>query len=172
MNEFVPYINVSKKLVSKKRHFAGNMFMHQMETFSILLNYNYQDKVLLKAALIHDIIEDIPNFDQSKILNLDSDSGDVLKLVKEVTKIEGETKRDFLLRIMKEGSPEAKILKCADRISNMISMGYVTDPKFIDRYCEETEIYILPMAMTVDYRLFEENLNLCISRRKFFELIK
>lgn len=54
----------------------------------------------------------------------------------------------------------------------MISIGYVTDPKFIDRYCEETELYILPMALTVDKRLFEENLNLCISRRKFFELIK
>lgn len=105
MKEFDPYINVSKELVSKKRHFAGTIFMHQMETFSILLNYNYQDKILLKAALIHDIIEDIPNFDQSKILNLNSDSGDVLKLVKEATKKEGETKRDFLLRILKDGSP-------------------------------------------------------------------
>ena len=85
MNEFAPYINVSKELISKKRHFAGTMFMHQMETYSILLNFNYSDKVLLKAALIHDVIEDIPDFDQSKILSLDSDSSDVLKLVKEVT---------------------------------------------------------------------------------------
>lgn len=172
MKEFDPYINVAKELISKKRHFAGTMFMHQMETFSILLNFNYSDRVLLKASLIHDVIEDIPDFDQNKILTLDGDSRDVLKLVKEVTKKEGETKRDFLLRILQDGSPEAKILKCADRISNMISIGYATDPKFIDRYCEETELYILPMALTVDKRLFDENLNLCISRRKFFELIK
>lgn len=172
MNEFAPYINISKELISKKRHFAGTMFMHQMETFSILLNYHYTDKVLLKAALIHDVIEDIPNFDQSQILTIDSDANAVLDIVKMVTKREGESKRDFLIRILQEGSPEAKVLKCADRISNMISIGYVTDPKFIDRYCEKTELYILPMALTVDNRLSEENLNLCISRRKFFDLIK
>ena len=82
MNEFAPYINVSKELISKKRHFAGTMFMHQMETFSILLNYHYTDKVLLKAALIHDVIEDIPNFDQSQILTIDSDANAVLDIVK------------------------------------------------------------------------------------------
>ena len=67
---------------------------------------------------------------------------------KEVTRKEGESKKEFLCRILDEGSQKAKILKCADRISNMISLGYVTDPKFIERYCDETEFFLLPMALT------------------------
>ena len=163
-----PYIRLAKVLIGKKRHAGGNMFRHQIDTMGILLNYDYTDSVLLKASLIHDVVEDVPDFDVNEILKIDSESEDVYKLVLEVTKEEGQSKGDFLSRIAHEGSKKAKILKCADRISNMISLGFVTDPEFIKRYCEETEEYILPMALVIDdFAIYDELLWLIKTRAMF-----
>lgn len=164
-----PYIQLATALIGKSRHAGGNMFRHQIDTMGILIDYGYLDGILLKAALIHDLIEDIPGYDTNNILSIDEDSPEVLKLVMEVTKKEGQTKRDFLLDIMKNGSEKAKILKCADRISNMISLGFVTDEKFIARYCDETEYYIFPIALDVDYNMYQELINLVMTRRRYLE---
>ncbi len=164
-----PYIQLATALIGKSRHAGGNMFRHQIDTMGILIDYGYLDGILLKASLIHDLIEDIPGYDVQNILNIDADSSEVLKLVMEVTKKEGETKKDFLLDIMKNGSENAKILKCADRISNMISLGFVTDEKFIARYCDETEFFVFPIALDVDYNMYQELINLVMTRRRYLE---
>lgn len=164
-----PYMQLSTALIGKARHAGGNMFRHQIDTLSILIDYGYIDSVLLKASCVHDTIEDIPDFDSNLIINCDSEGPEVYKLVLEVTKQQGEPKNEFLRRIINEGSQKAKILKCADRISNMISLGFVTDPKFIERYCDETEFFILPIALEVDYNMYQELINLIITRRKYLE---
>ena len=164
-----PYIQLATALIGKSRHAGGNMFRHQIDTMGILIDYGYLDGILLKASLIHDLIEDIPGYDVRNILNIDKDSPEVLKLVMEVTKKEGQTKKDFLLDIMKNGSENAKILKCADRISNMISLGFVTDEKFIARYCDETEFFVFPIALDVDYNMYQELINLVMTRRRYLE---
>ena len=87
----------------------------------------------------------------------------------EVTKRPGENKQEFLRRIIDHGSQKAKILKCADRISNMISLGYVTNSEFIERYCNETEYYVLPIAIEVDFNMYQVLIKLIITRRKFLE---
>ena len=110
------------------------MFRHQVDTMAILIDYGYIDSVLLKASLIHDVIEDIEDFNVNEILSIDSESGQVYELVLEVTKKKGQEKTEYLKNIIKNGSEKAKILKCADRISNMISLGFVTDSEFIERY--------------------------------------
>ena len=164
-----PYMQLSTALIGKARHAGGNMFRHQMDTLAILIDYGYIDPVLLKASLVHDTIEDIKDFSPDLIRNADSDGSEVLELVMEVTKREGEQKKDFLRRIIDHGSQKAKILKCADRISNMISLGYVTDSEFIERYCNETEFFLLPIAIEVDFNMYQELINLIITRRKFLE---
>ena len=166
---FAPYIQLSTMLIGKQRHAGGNMFRHQIDTTGILMDYGYIDSVLLKASVVHDTVEDIPDFDENLILNADSDGKDVLSLVLEVTKREGEKKDEFLKRIINYGSQKAKLLKCADRISNMISLGFVTDSKFIERYCNETEFYILPIAIEVDYNMYQELISLIMTRRQFLE---
>ncbi|MCQ2982739.1 MAG: hypothetical protein MJ178_08305 [Treponemataceae bacterium] len=167
--ELAPYIQLSTALIGKARHAGGNMFRHQIDTMGILINYGYIDSTLLKASVVHDVIEDIPGFDPQRILDIGGDAEDVLKLVMEVTKKEGSTKQEFLRRILVEGSEKAKVLKCADRISNMISLGYVTDTKFIERYCDETEFYIFPIALEVDYNMYQELISLVMTRRKYLE---
>ena len=166
---FAPYIQLSSMLIGKQRHAGGNMFRHQIDTMGILMDYGYIDSVLLKASVVHDTVEDIPDFDENLILNADADGKDVLSLVLEVTKREGEKKDEFLKRIINYGSQKAKLLKCADRISNMISLGFVTDSKFIERYCNETEFYILPIAIEVDYNMYQELISLIMTRRQYLE---
>ncbi len=164
-----PYMQLATGLIGKARHAGGNMFRHQMDTLAILIDYGYIDSVLLKASVVHDTVEDIPDFDRNLIINADEEGEEVLNLVLEVTRREDEDKRQFLKRILDTGSQKAKILKCADRISNMISLGYVTDPKFIERYCDETEFFLLPMAIEIDYNMYQELINLIMSRRRYLE---
>ena len=164
-----PYMQLATGLIGKARHAGGNMFRHQMDTLSILIDYGYIASVLLKASVVHDCVEDIPDFNKNDIINVDDEGGKVLELVLEVTRREDEDKRQFLQRILEKGSQKAKVLKCADRISNMISLGYVTDPKFIERYCDETEYFLLPMALEVDFNMYHELISLIMTRRRYLE---
>ena len=166
---FAPYIQLSTMLIGKQRRAGGNMFRHQVDTMGILIDYGYIDSVLLKASVVHDTVEDIEGFDENLILNADSDGKDVLSLVLEVTKRPGEKKDEFSKRIITFGSQKAKLLKCADRISNMISLGFVTKCDFIERYCDETEFYILPIAIEVDYNMYQELIDLVRTRRRYLE---
>lgn len=164
-----PYIQIATSLIGKERFAGGNMFRHQIDTFGILIDYGYIDPILLKASIVHDVIEDIQGYDENVIRNADSDGPQVLELVKEVTKIPGQTKSEFLKGIIERGSHRARILKCADRISNMISLGFVTSAEFIERYCDETEYFILPLALEIDYNMYREILDLVVSRRTYLE---
>ena len=164
-----PYMQLATALIGKQRRAGGNRFRHQLDTMTILIDYGYIDSVLLKASCIHDVVEDIPGFDTNSIINVDEEGEDVYRLVLEVTRRKEEDKPAFLRRIINEGSQKAKILKTADRISNMISLGYVTDPKFIERYCDETEFFIFPIALEIDYNMYQELISLVMTRRKYLE---
>ena len=63
-----PYIQLATALVGKSRHAGGNMFRHQIDTLGILIDYGYIDSVLLKASVIHDLIEDVPGYNHNLIL--------------------------------------------------------------------------------------------------------
>lgn len=154
---FFPYLLYSLHLAAKPRRGGGNMFRHQMETLAILLEYGYTEPVLLKAALIHDLLEDSKQVDHhayDEIATIDEDGAEVLALVHEVSRRivlgEEEPKSEFLLRIMLQGSEQAKILKLADRISNISALPMAGDQEFINSYTAETEQYILPYAEKIN----------------------
>lgn len=166
-----PYLQLSVRLIDVPRKHLSNAFRHQMATLAILIDYGYTDPVLLKASVIHDIIEDCEHFNQHQISRLE-DGEEVLKLVLEVSKKHNETKKEFLSRILVEGSERAKILKSADRISNLIDMGFATDEKFIERYLKETTDLVIPMTKEVSSFMVKELEDLIISRGKILEVIK
>ena len=143
------------------------MFRHQLDTMAILIDYGYIDSVLLKAAIVHDVLEDIPDFNHNLLLSIDYESHQVYELVQEVTRRHEETKAEFLTRIFETGSQSAKILKVADRISNMVSLGFVNSIEFVSRYTDETERYVFPMAQMVDMNMLKELSDLVESRRRF-----
>ena len=168
-----PYMKLATFLISKPRKMVGNQFRHQCETRTILIDYGYIDSVLHKAALIHDILEEIPDFNRDLIRrNADSEGPQVLDLVLEVTRKQGETKADFLTRLFLHGSLNARTLKAADRISNMKDLGLVSDPDFIERYCTETEEFVFPIAAKVDRDMLRELDDLVKSRRAILPMLR
>lgn len=162
-----PYIQLATALIGKVREGGGNMFRHQLDTMATLIDYGYVDSVLLKASIVHDLIEDVPDFNHNALLSVDYESHAVYDLVLEVTRFPGETKPEFLTRILETGSRQAKILKVADRISNMIALGFVVKTAFIDRYTKETVQYIFPIAEEVDKSMLTELQSLVASRKKY-----
>lgn len=167
-----PYIEKSFALIGVSRRCGGNQFRHQWATLGILLDYKYfDDSVLLKASILHDIIEDWGEEQIDAICNLDSDGTAVIELVKEVTKSKDEPKEVYLKRILDNGSKRAKILKCADRISNLTDLHLDTHTSGkITTYLDHTEKYIIPMALSINNIDFVKELaDLIIHRRLLIE---
>lgn len=158
-----PYIVKAMALIGVKRRGGSNMFRHQLSTMAILLDYKIMDPVLLKASVIHDLFEDastMPGVSEEEIIRLDADGPAVYALVREVTirVVNGgkEAKTEYLLRIMRTGSTNARTLKLADRISNLTALGFVHDRAFVRRYLDETRERILPYAEQVNRDMFRE----------------
>ncbi|WP_461246591.1 hypothetical protein [Treponema sp. R6D11] len=168
----VPYIQAATLLIGKSREGGGNMFRHQIDTMAILVDYGYIDSVLLKASLVHDLIEDIPDLNHNILLSIDFESHAVYNLVQEVSRRHSETKADFLIRIRETGSHNAKVLKVADRLSNMISLGFVNNLDFVERYINETTEYVLPIARDISPYMTQELSDLLDSRRKYLERLR
>ena len=173
-----PYIVKATALIGVVRRGGSNMFRHQISTLGILLDYKITDPILLKAAVIHDLFEDaktMPGVTKDEISQLDADGPTVYELVMEVTiRTENgkrEPKRDYLLRIMRTGSPRARTLKLADRISNLYALGFVHDVEFVKRYVDETRDYILPYAEQVNANMFRELSDLVENRQRLVGLL-
>jgi len=146
-----PYVQKATALRGIKRYVGGNQFRHALGTYAILIDYHYAIPVLLKASVIHDLFEDVKCVSFDDIKAVDADGPQVLTLVLEVTRRNSETKSEFLKRILTEGSENAKILKCADRISNLTDLHPdIFDKEFIRNYIQETKKWVLPMAEQVN----------------------
>jgi (p)ppGpp synthase/HD superfamily hydrolase len=165
-----PYIFKAMALIGVRRKGGSNMFRHQMSTLTILLDYKFFDPILLKAAVIHDLFEDaagMPGVTREEISRIDSDGPAVYDLVMEVTRTD-EPKPAYLERIMKSGSRNAKILKLADRISNLYSLGFVNEEAFVRKYLAETREHILPYADQINPDMYRELSDLLADREKRF----
>jgi len=146
-----PYVQKATALRGIKRYVGGNQFRHALNTYAILVDYHIVDPVLLKASVIHDVFEDVKCITYDEIKALDSDGSKVLALVLEVTQKDNETKDDYLKRILEQGSVNAKILKCADRISNLTDLHPdIFEKEFIKNYIAETKKWVIPMAELVN----------------------
>lgn len=149
------------------------MFRHQISTMAILLDYKIVHPVLLKASVIHDLFEDaatMPGVSEDEIKRIDPDGPAVYELVMEVTikVVDGirEPKCEYLDRVMKRGSDRAKVLRLADRISNIFALGFVHDASFVKRYLRETRDHILPHAKAVNADMFRELSDLVANREQ------
>ena len=162
-----PYILKATALIGISRKVGGNQFRHSFSTLGILLDYKYfKDSVLLKASLLHDLLEDLPETQVDEIRYIDHEARQVVDLVLEVTRRKEETKQEYLQRVLEYGSMRAKVLKCADRISNLTDLHRDTHPdQKISDYLDQTEQYILPMARKVNADLVIELTDLIARRR-------
>ena len=169
-----PYILKATALIGQQRNVGGNQFRHAMATLAILLDYKlFDDSILLKASVIHDLLEDIPETDETSLRCIDNEANQVVDLVLEVTRPKGMTKPNFLKRILEQGSRNAKILKVADRISNLTDLhrDHYTKSRMIS-YLDQTEKYILPMANEVNKNMAVELKDLTYKRRNQLNYLK
>ncbi|MCU1265751.1 MAG: hypothetical protein JWM21_2069 [Acidobacteria bacterium] len=171
-----PYIVKAMALIGVRRRSGSNMFRHQISTMGILLDYKVTDPVLLKASVIHDLFEDastMPGVTEEEIRGIDADGPAVYELVMEVTirSVDGvrEPKSEYLRRVLRDGSDRARVLKLADRISNIISLGFVHDVAFVKRYLRETKDHILPYAEKINPDMFRELSDLVANREQMCE---
>ncbi len=182
-----PYILKATALISVQREVGGNQFRHCFSTLGILLDYKfYTNSVLLKASLLHDLFEDLPETQIDEVRWIDSDGADVVNLVLEVTRRKDETKEQYLQRVLMEGSGNAHLLKCADRISNLtglrhllVDLGLLTDlhrdtqsEQKISDYLDQTEKYVFPMARKVNDDMLIELTDLVARRRKIIRMLE
>lgn len=163
-----PYIIKATALIGKQRSVGGNQFRHALATLAILMDYKlFDDYVLLKASVIHDLLEDVPETDIHELRRIDDQANEVVDLVLEVTKPPEMSKAIYLKRILDRGSRKAKILKVADRISNLTDLHrdqYAR--KEMSDYLDQTELYVLPMALEVNRDMAIELRDLIEKRRK------
>jgi (p)ppGpp synthase/HD superfamily hydrolase len=159
-----PYIAKARALIGIPGKGGANLFRHQLFTLTVLMDYGVTDPIILKAAVIHDLFENAPRSPGSnleeEVEQIDSDGPEVCNLVNEMTiRIENnvrEPKSRYLKRIMVNGSERARILKMADRISNVTFLGFVHDMVFVETYLAETRAEILPHAKSISGDMFRE----------------
>jgi GTP pyrophosphokinase len=162
-----PYIIKACALIAKERRVGGNQFRHGFATLGILLDYKYfSNSILLKASLIHDLIEEFPNTNIDELRNIDKDAPMVVDLVLEVTRALNEDKIQYLKRILETGSINSKLLKIADRISNLTDLNSdSTSEDKIASYLDDTEQFVVPMAKQINENMVTELSDLIIRRR-------
>jgi (p)ppGpp synthase/HD superfamily hydrolase len=168
-----PYILKAMALIRIQRKVGGNQFRHCFMVLGILLDYKlFNDSVLLKASLLHDLFEDIRETSIDEVRYIDNDGSNVADLVLEVTKREGELKGDYLKRVLDSGSMNAMILKCADRISNLTDLHRDThSDQSISEYLDQTEEYVVPMAGKVNKDMVRELTDLVAKRREIVKIL-
>jgi GTP pyrophosphokinase len=169
-----PWIIKATALIGKQRNVGGNQFRHGLATMAILLDYKlFGDYVLLKAAVIHDLLEDIPETNEYDLRIIDYDANRVVDLVKEVTRLKGQSKTDFLRSLLEHGSFNAKILKVADRISNLTDLhrDHYSREK-MSLYLDQSQLFVLPMAVEVNKDMAIELKDLIAKRRQQLNYFK
>ncbi len=169
-----PYILKATALIGVGRKVGGNQFRHSFSTLGILFDYKYYtDSILLKASLLHDLFEDIPDTHIEEVRDIDQDGNQVVELVLEVTRRNDESKEKYLQRVLDQGSERARILKCADRISNLTDLHRDTHPDHkISDYLLQTENFIIPMARQVNADMVIELTDLVKKRRELIRKIE
>lgn len=119
--------------------------IHPLRILSLLRSVGFsevEDQELMIAALFHDLIEDT-TVKKKDIINQFGEK--IASIVEELSKPNDITKKKYL-QSFKNASKEAKIVKMADRIDNLLDMNipywsierkrnYAEDAKIILEYC-------------------------------------
>lgn len=130
----------------QERDGGGRYFDHPREVSLLLLRQGVLDHEVIIAALLHDVMED------SFILtweDLEFIFGSRLcTMVKLLTKEPDLPKEDYLPRLA-NGMPEAWLVKLADRLHNMSTLGSCSREKQV-KQVKETRLKILPLCARLE----------------------
>ena len=128
-----------------KRYDGSDYFMHCIDVANFLISYGVREQDAIAAALLHDMIEDVPGFSRENITLLFGER--VGTYVAAVTQRPGldyhdaKTLQEHLDVIASNVNTAA--IKTADRMHNMYTLAGASIEK---RYCKalETERFFIP----------------------------
>ena len=129
----------------QERDSGGRYFEHPRAASLILLHQGILDHEVIIATLLHDVLEDsfiLTWEDLEYIFN-----SEVCTLVKLVTKEPGLSKDIYWSRLA-GGSPRAWLVKLADRLHNLSTLGDWTPERQIKKV-KETRQKILPLTIAL-----------------------
>ncbi len=162
ISHFFPRLDPRYKLIEKAYNYAKDAFRekyrddgetryfeHIRAVALILIDYlRVKDYRLIIAALLHDIVEDIPSWTIERVRMEFGE--EVALLVEYMTKPSGEypnkKDRDAVYHSRFRSAPrEFFLIKLADRLHNLLTLWACTEEKR-KRKIEETRMYYMPYA--------------------------
>ncbi len=137
----------------QERDGGGRYFDHPREVSMILLRQGIYNHELIIAALLHDVMEDsfILTWEDLEFIF----GSRICSIVKLLSKEPGLPKEDYFPRLL-NGSPEAWLIKLADRLHNLETLDSCT-PEKQTKQIKETREKILPLChrLTLEPRYAE-----------------
>lgn len=150
------FANMQKSLILARQLHKGQYrkggqeyIVHPLRVCAYLVSLNLEDDILLSAALLHDVVEDVDYIKEFPRILVDEYKLDkeVLDVVLAVTKnIKGMTSEQE--KLYYEGVRKnwrALLVKLSDRVNNISTMYDFSEAKRM-QYIEETKEFILPLC--------------------------
>ncbi len=130
------------------RKSGEDYFYHCLNTANILMLHGINDEEVLSTALLHDCIEDMPNCKESTIQELTNNkiahSVVLLSKKKDINYKEDKNMNEYLNAILQDRC--ATLVKIADRMHNISTLGANFTENAKIRKREETKKYFIPFV--------------------------
>jgi GTP pyrophosphokinase/guanosine-3',5'-bis(diphosphate) 3'-pyrophosphohydrolase len=148
------YVYAMRMHGAQKRASGDPYFAHPIEVAGILTDYRL-DTATIVTALLHDVIEDTP-VTRAEIDELfGAEIGELVEGVTKLSKLElssehlrqAENLRKFILAISRD--VRVLMVKLADRLHNMRTLGYIKQAAKRERIARETLDIYAPLARSI-----------------------
>ena len=149
------YYNMQKSLVlaqqfhdGQKRKGGADYLVHPLRVCTYLVSLNFDDDVLLSAALLHDVIEDndLLKDNPNILVDVYKIDEEVLRVVQTVTKQKGlDEERTIRYFDGIKRNWRALLVKISDRVNNVSTMAVFT-PEKRQEYIDETRRFVIPLC--------------------------
>ena len=132
-----------------KRYDGSDYYMHCVDVANFLISYGVKDQNAVAAALLHDMIEDVPGYTRESLSLLFGEKvGEYVAAVSQTPGLDyhdPQILRAHLEQIASDVNTAA--IKTADRMHNMYTLA---DASIEKRYCKalETEEFFIPFFKT------------------------
>jgi (p)ppGpp synthase/HD superfamily hydrolase len=141
-------LDLAIRLHDGQERLAGGPYIHHPARVALKLHrLGVHDDKIIAAALLHDVIEDcIDRLTGDAFAQLASLHNYTLTLVEILTQDPTTTDKDYYALI--HTSPDASLIKLADRLDNLTNIKGTETSSEIRTKLRETRQYVLPLATT------------------------
>jgi GTP pyrophosphokinase len=124
----------------------GDPFVsHPIRVARLLFSSGVRDDVILAGSLLHDVLEECSDCVTASDLEITYRvDRSVVEIVETLTKHKGLSTSEYYAGIA--SSPEAAVVKIADRCHNLATMTNAFSPQKMAEYIAETQLFVFPLC--------------------------